>query len=495
MSTDMMVPNRVKSWFFFLAVMAILPLLSLPVQAYEFPANTIIETGFIQDTASETILPDNLFDLEESSTQKPADSPLSLSGYVQTRGAMDTVDNSGMEHNTAFRNKTHVEAKYKKLITVSALSDFLYFGDDNFQKDYDLDIHEAYITLPVNKMTITLGKKILRWGKTDQLSPVDTLNPEDFREFIVLDYEDRKIPVWMANLQVKFEKFSLEGVYMPKFEPARQDYFGTDWSVFSHIKQEIRASSLPDQLKNYVNGININETDPDDSGFNGEFAIRARTSLNGWDLGATYHYAWEDLPFYSNFPIKNFATDGSMDGESMIFDLADARDENIEISYPRVHIAGLEFETTLGNFGIRGEAAWQDQQSFLTSSLTSKQSPTLFYILGADYSGVDWYVNLQLSHNHIFDHDDSFLYFKKDTVSLLGEINRNLFSQWLEASLHYSITLNNDHEYYLSPRLTYTSITNLDLTFGAHIFEGDSTSFIGRFNRNDQLFLDVTYHF
>lgn len=409
---------------------------------------------------------------------------------------MDTVDNSGVEHNTAFRNKTFVEAKYKKLLTVSALSDFLYFGDDYFQKDYDLDIHEAYVTLPVNNLTLTLGKKILRWGKTDQLSPVDTLNPEDLREFIVLDYEERKIPVWMANLQVQSNNFSLEGVYMPKFEPARQDYFGTDWSVFSHIKQEIKNSSLPDQLKDYVNNININETDPNDNGFNGEFAIRARTSLKGWDLGATYHYAWEDLPFYSNFPIKNFTTDGAMDGNSLISSLSTAvlTDENIEICYPRTHIAGLEFETTLGDFGIRGEAAWQDQQSFLTSDLTSRQSPTLFYVLGADYSGVDWYVNVQLGHNHIFDYDDSFLYFKKDTFSLLGKMNRNLFSQWLEASLHYSITLN-EHEYYLSPRLAYTYITNLDLTFGAHIFEGNSTSFIGRFDRNDQLFLDITYHF
>lgn len=441
-------------------------------------------------------LPASLFDMEQSPSEKASNFPLSLSGYIQARAAMDSVDNPKKEHNTAFKNRALIETKYKKRITVSALSDFLYFGEENFQKDYDLELYEAYVTLPVNRLTLTLGKKILRWGKTDQISPVDTLNPEDFREFIVPEYEDRKIPVWMADLVVKFNGFSLEGVYMPKFEPARQDYFGTDWSVFSHIKEEIQASALPDPVKTYVNNINVNKTRPDDNGLNGEFAIRATTAINGWDLGMTYHHAWEDLPFYSNFPIKNFHTNGTMDGDTLASTLSTAvlTNENIEIEYPRINILGFEFETTLGDFGIRGEAAWQDKQSYLTSDFTSEQSPTLFYIIGADYSGVDWYVNLQLSHSHIFDHGDDFLYFKQDTVSLLGEISKKLDSEWLKASLHYSITLN-DNEYYLSPRLTYTYITNLDLTLGAHIFEGDSTTFIGRFDHNDQFFLDVIYHF
>ena len=467
-----------------------------PSKPFRRPQNTREDTtsSFKPDLPLD--LPDDLFDLEQIAPEKTTDALFSLSGYIQTRGAMDTVDNPGAEHKTAFRNRTLIEAKYDKMITVSALSDFLYFGDDNDQKDYDLDLYEAYATLPFNNLTLTLGKKILRWGKTDQISPADTLNPEDFRELIVPEYEDRKIPMWLADLIVKFNGFSLEGVYLPKFEPARQDYFGTDWSVFSHIKEEIQASSLPDPIKTDINNISIHETNPDDSGFNGEFAARASTSINGWDLGLTYHYGWEDLPFYSNFPIKNFQTDGNMAGDALVSNLSTAilTRENIEIGYPRVNILGFEFETILGDFGIRGEAAWQDRQSYLTSDLTSEQSPTLFYVIGADYSGVDWYFNLQFSHSHIFDHGDNFLYFEQDTVSLLGEISRNLDSEWIEACLYYCIGLN-DYEYYLSPRLTYTYITNLNLTVGVHIFEGDPTTFIGKFSHNDQIFLDATYKF
>ena len=442
-------------------------------------------------------IPDDIFNLEEMSQEPLKKRPFSFSGSIQTRGALDTSNNQENEHSTAIRNRTILKAGYNTLFTISALSDYLYFGNDNSSDDYDLDFYETYVTLPFNAVTLSLGKKILRWGKTDQMSPVDTINPEDFREFIVPDYEDRKIPVWMADLLIKFNTFSLEGVYLPKFEPARQDYFNSDWGVYSHIKEDIKASPLlPDYVKNYINAIHVHETMPHDSGLNGEAAFRAFTTIKGWDMGITYHYAWEDLPFYKSFPIKNITTNGTMEGSDLTESLGNAvfTNESIQTRYLRSHIIGFEFETTLGDYGIRGEAAWQDKQSFLTSDLTSIRSPTLIYIIGADYSGMDWYINVQLSHSHIFDHDDSILYFKQNTIPLLGEITRNLNSEWLKASLHYSVTLN-DNEFYLSPRLVCTYITNLDLILGAHIFGGNQTSFMGRFDSNDQVFLDATYHF
>ena len=321
-----MVLKTVKNLFSFLYAIAILFFLTLTRIDYALSSDKIIDNRVVQEINPKTTfssdLPDDLFDLEDIAPQNKSKSPFSFSGSIQTRIAMDTVDNPGLEHNSTFRNRAILEARYDKLITISALSDFLYFGEDNHQKEYDLDLYEAHITLPTDNLTLTLGKKILRWGKTDQISPVDTLNPEDFREFIIPDYEERKIPVWMADLLVKFSAFSLEGVYIPRFEPSRQNYFGTDWSVFSHIKEEVQTSSFPDSIKNYVNNININETLPDDHGLNGEFAFRGSTSIGGWDLGATYHYTWEDLPFYSNFPIKNFQTNGTINEESLASNLA-----------------------------------------------------------------------------------------------------------------------------------------------------------------------------
>ena len=136
-------------------------------------------------------------------------------------------------------------------------------------------------------------------------------------------------------------------------------------------------------------------------------------------------------------------------------------DEAIEVEYKRTSIACFEFETTLADFGIRGESAWQENESFLTESLTSTRTPTLIYVVGADYRTADnTYFNLQFAHKHIADYRPEILYFEQDTYSLLGKIRVDMISDWLQARLKYIKTLNND-SWYLSTQLEYTYITNL----------------------------------
>ena len=77
------------------------------------------------------------------------------------------------------------------MLTLSALSDYLYFGSENKTDDFDLDLHEAKWQYNEGNYGFSIGKQIIRWGKADQISPVDTLNPQDMREFIIPEYEKR----------------------------------------------------------------------------------------------------------------------------------------------------------------------------------------------------------------------------------------------------------------------------------------------------------------
>ena len=99
------------------------------------------------------------------------------------------------------------------MFTVSVLSDYLYFGSEDETDEYDLNLHEAKYQYFTNRFDLSIGKQIIRWGKTDQISPVDTLNPQDLREFVIPEYEERKIPVWMADLKL----FSDDFTHFPRF--------------------------------------------------------------------------------------------------------------------------------------------------------------------------------------------------------------------------------------------------------------------------------------
>ncbi len=422
--------------------------------------------------------------------------PIAFSGSTEFGSSLDTDDNHSSENLTSFKNRTIIKADYKQL-TLSGISDYLYFGAEDKREDYDLDIYEMYLRYSTPSLDIVLGKQIKRWGKTDQISPVDTLNPENRTEFILPSYEDRKIPVWMADITFRKNDFFIEGVLIPFFEPSRFHYFGTDWALFSHLKNDFKNSSLPSFLKSYFDSLHVNETEPDSGLDSFEYAVRIGGTIDRLDYGFTYHYANEDLPNFQNFPVKNLSLNNFGSVQSLVSNPGSLilTKENIETTYLRTSIVGFEFETTVSDFGLRGEAAVKDNESFLTGSLTSVRNPSLFWVIGADYlSSNQWYFNFQFALQHIYDYDLSILYFESNTYTLTGEIKKDLVSDWLNASLQFTRILN-DNSYYLSPRLRYTYIKNLEVMLGLNLFGGDEDSLLGRYNENDQVFINMKYHF
>ncbi len=436
-------------------------------------------------------LSDNIFNETENQVEK---SDLTLSGLVQIRSTFQTKKDDAIENNTSLRNRILLEGKYKNMATLSVLSDYLYFGPENETDDYNLDLYEAKWQYNAKKYGFSIGKQIIRWGKTDQVSPVDTLNPQDLREFIIPDYEERKIPIWMADLNLFFDKFTLEGVFIPFFEESRIDYFDTNWSIFGHMKKELQNAPISPSLKNYFDNIGVNEKDPDTEA---EFAVRLTTTIRNVDLGLTFHHTTEDTPYFRSFPVKNISVNGDLSAQSLSSTLGTAvlTDEDIEVEYKRTNIAGFEFETTLADFGVRGEVAWQENESFLTSSLISTRKPTFLYIIGADYTTKgNTYLNLQFAHRHISNYNPDILYFDQDTYTLIGEIRKDIISDWLSACLKYSNNFNNN-AWYLSPSLKYTYITNLECSIGASVFSGDKDTWFGSFKDYDLFFLEILYRF
>lgn len=422
--------------------------------------------------------------------------PFDFGGFIQVTGALDTEHDKAGEHTRMVRNTMRLEGKWNLVQETSRLRydssnsfhslasvewDYLWFGQNRSSEDCDIRLFEGYFywsnkrvrprfrSTPIQygirryfswlsgPVDISVGRQIVRWGKTDQISPVDNLNPQDLRKFIIPDFEDRKIPNWMVRGRLFSGFLTLEGVYLPFFEPARIDYFGTDWAIFQH-----------------VNRLSVHEKEPARNFKNGEGGIRVTKSVAGLDLGVSYLYAWEDLPYFESFP-----TGGG----------------DVQVAYKRSNIFGFEFETTAGEIGLRGEAAYFDQQSFLTENFTSVTKPILHYVIGADYSSADgWYINLQFSEQRIRAYQEDILCFRKSNTAVSGEVSKEFRRGHFKALLRYNYVLS-DKSYYLNPKIICTYFTDLDMTIGVNIFGGDTETLLGFYDANDQFYLDLKYRF
>ncbi|WP_020590158.1 hypothetical protein [Desulfobacter curvatus] len=419
-----------------------------------------------------------------------------FSGSIQNRLSKDTKKDAQNENDTSLNNRIIMEAGYKNIFFLSGISDFLFFGSENESNSYDIDLHETYLKYLGKNFYFSIGKQIKRWGKADQISFVDTLNPENLTEFIIPPYEDRKIPIWMLEVGYRHKDFFIESIFIPFFRSNKFKYFGTDWAFYSHLKDDINDTNLPQSLKDYFSDISVKEIEPEKGSDQFEYAFRIGKSIGQLDVGLTYHYTTEDSPCIESFPVKNLSLDGPGFNQLLSnMESLSLTNESIIAKYLKNHIVGFEFETVASKIGIRGEAAWKENQSLVTRGFTSTVKSTLSWILGADYtSSNNWYINLQFAHQYIDNFQADILFYDRHNFFVIGEISKEIISDWLEVSVESTYILN-DTSYYLSPRIIYSYLTNLHITLGVNIFQGDQNSYFGQYTKNDQVFITAKYYF
>lgn len=423
-----------------------------------------------------------------------------LFGYTAQDLNKDEFDDDYL-HRTQCRVGGELEQRLSngRVLKVSADMEYdrINYAADEADEDTDIGLYEAYMILEAPVWELSLGKQRIRWGKSDQLSPLDSLNPDDLRQFITLDLEERKEPSWSGRFRAYGETFTLETVVSPWFEESEFDYFDSDWAIYRNLRQSIlNHPGIPPELKNYAAGLRVHEKEPTDSLENMSAAVRLLWKTEQADFALSYSYAWETLPTIESFPVKNINYDGDPETDpTSLLTNAVLTNEAVEARFERQKIAGFEWETVIDMLGFRGEVAYIDQVSFLSSDLTSKRRKAAHLVTGIDYtSKTEWYLNLQASWYRIFDYTSDILYFEQDNVALLGEISKPVWRGNIEFSTRYNYTIT-DGSSYLQPSITLKYFTNTELEAGVNIFSGSGDTLLGSYDHADQAYVKLDVWF
>lgn len=188
------------------------------------------------------------------------------------------------------------------------------------------DLREAYVTALGKKWDISAGQKIIKWGRADFTNPTQKLSPQNLISRST-DHEDMD----MGNLLVEGRwhaspLISLEAIAIPYY----------------------RSSVLlikPLDLPSYVTINQIEGLITDKSMFT--YGIKADLHLKGIDFGFSWFDGYDPMP---GVRISGVSLDTSGYIPSISAEMT--------MTAYKIRNAGLDFEATLGSFGIRGEAAW-----------------------------------------------------------------------------------------------------------------------------------------
>jgi hypothetical protein len=408
-------------------------------------------------------------------------SPLQWRGSIWNKFTHDTATESPLEDDLSNHFEAQFEIQYAlhrqvSIVLAFEANSFAYGNNTaDLSHDGEINLYNAYVHLTFPHVNVRLGQQIVTWGKIDEVSPLDNVNPEDFRDGFVRPRAERKLPIPMMHVEFTHDVYTVQGIFIPFFVGHKIDLRGTDWAFFDHLDRDIgpfgvRQDTPPGDLRSSEGGLR----------FSGKF--------KALDYAMSYLYAHEDFPTLRSLiappalPLPARTPTWRDLGR-----FAQFTGQTIQLEHRRQHIVGLEFETTIGSFGLRGDVAYFHKRSFFTHTLQAIQRPVWQYAVGIDYSGPNnLYLNVQFSQSVIQDYDNATLFFDELTSELYGKISHDV---WRDVALalryFYNITSNS---FYVHPHVVFKFWQNTHVEIGADLLDGPKDTPVGLFRNNDQIY-------
>jgi len=356
------------------------------------------------------------------------------------------------------------------------------------------EIREFYLDILLDNMDIRIGKQFVVWGVMTGVRIVDEINPMNFRELILPDLLDYRVPLWTLKLNYFGENTDYELLWIPDIQFHKPALPGSEWELL----QEVPGTTFP-------------ETFVFD---NSEVGIKVSRTIWDTEVSFSYFYTWDDFPvIFRQVPVNIQVVDGEV-ADPVFFP-----------TYTRMEMYGTTMQRTLFGQVIKGELAYvkgkffgigivdDDQDGFIDLQ-GEIQKDHIRWGIGMDFNvwktdfspGLVQWIILDYDDVIIQDpYDSSFNLFVRKELPEHGAVFQLLAI--------YMITLD---ELYLKPKVIFNVSDHFQIAAGMDLFWGKRSQtgvaardgrsvdlveieqqyqFIGNFNNNDRIFLEFKYGF
>ncbi len=396
-------------------------------------------------------------------------------------------------------------------------------------KDRYVEIAEAYLSLYLSKLDVRIGIQKFAWGTLDQFNPTDNLNPWDLRHPYTTDTLERKIgiPAVRALFGSSFDSVLVEAIWMPFYVPFRMPDPGDRW--YPPLFDAVTSYPTPDfGLPFDLPPIDIVQTNtepdlPPRTFENSDFGIRLSRTIGSTDVSVSYFYGFDRQPV--------FGVDGFIVADLQFVppELDLTYRMNLRPQLHRVQVFGLDMAMSRGAFTFRAEGAFVKDRYLNVgleaipdiaegfefpdlSEIDLESSPNgvtasfpfapqiafpknlLSIGGGADYLWRTHLFTLQVIGNSILNHKDEPLIYKEFELLVLLGVNSRFLGDTL--LLEGGLLLNPMSEFWmvsLEPRYLITDAFSV----GARLLllDGDRSTFLGQYGRNDEINFFVRFAF
>ena len=404
-------------------------------------------------------------------------------------------------------------------------------------------------------LSVEAGKLKVVWGKGDKLHVLDNFNADDYSDFIIPDYIDRRIstPMVRAVVSMPVANLNIEGIYSPLLPT---DRFATEgrWTLAQYTeltqgatkivstnllglehKANATGATIADE-KNYLEYLTYanNLSSNPDSLYpdlwnleHGQYGLRILGTAGIVDFGASYYYGWFKQPSVNydaydasvaamvtnimTTPVLATAYQGLiMSGktqEEAVQSLAVANGWQFALptlDYDRKQTFGLEAATVIWHFNVRGEAAFN-----LTDDVEGTDpwvhNNSIAWLGGFDIDLPFWNANLNVQETgtYILHGDECDKEMRDVDYSKNGYTNNKIAANFTASFMNDRILPEltamygfENKDLVLLPKITYKPDQNLSFTAsGLYIWCGDDNSEFKVWENNSFVNIGASYKF
>ncbi len=377
------------------------------------------------------------------------------------------------------------------------------------ENDFSFEPREIYVTYQGDRVSLTLGQQVTRWGVTDFFSPTDVVNPLDFRDRTAANTDSPHIPVLQARGLVTFGKTTLEGVFVPFFKGHRMADYGNRWGFFygnntinrsvDYLEQEIGPG-----LRDELNGVFGSKFAPKIAAQNVSGGGRIAYRDGGLDLHLNGFYGWDRFPVMKFDPAFLIVASAFEDGTEMELNLSalsgtvnDLRTKQmndtpiVTARYERSLHVGGDFSFTHEKLVVKGELLGSPKETIYTTGSQRARLATVSWAGGFDYTPIqEITITAEGFGRYLLGalppEEDSRFGTGEDFIAAGGvryvPQNGKLSVQ---VGGTYSIKRK---DYRVQPRVGYQIMPELLLSVGASLLGGPENSYGGAYGENDHVF-------
>ena len=369
-----------------------------------------------------------------------------------------------------------------------ARTDALAADRGGFTSDAIVRVTEGWVETEGHAADLRVGVGRLAWGRLDEVSPSDVVNPIDSARFLLEGRSEARLPVAIVRGRIfPSERLTIEGVLVPVFERGRFDELDEPTSPFNLANTIVLPAGLATASRS------PEHDEPTTRWENMSGGGRALMTFGRVDVTALAFRGFDAFgPItFELLPAAPVGQEGlPAEGPSPPVNAAMGR---LLEHHPRFTIVGADVETVSGEWAWRGEVVATTEKSFASNARDGLVSGRAFDAgAGVDRRARDYRVYVSALIHREWSAADPAV--RRTDVNLVGSIERP-FARDRYLVRGFAVLNPDAGSAFLRGVLRWQASDRASVEGSAGAFLGTSSDRIGQFRDRDFAFVKFSYDF